>query len=811
MFKNEFQGGPFVEVFSAQGRDPVSKWRLCGNASTAKKIFDRDVKSYVFILEGESTTTKMSIPKDEKQSLFLIQKYLILQLFVPLGHSFSFELGITDMGNNKRRIFMSSSHREVTVTPLHARFPLSILRLGVWLNLCLDLNSLVGETFKGQAFKVLESLTVSANCHLRKIFTMKTQPPDTTDDDNLYGSHTNSGEVEAIPKAMQFTTIPDLQHYTQVINITKLRLADLHAREVAGLPPPSTPTISEMDSTKQEERQTHIAFGSRVAIPKHARKPSREGSSVGRSSSNMLNRSSSVTQLRSSSPHDIDTARDKDHRIIPFQRSMSDASEIENVKSPLEVEAVPTAIQPRPPRTGSGNKSLRRPVRVRGGSGGKGGRGSRNMSTSDQPSSQENTSGYRQKKDSISEGSEKYEKDSDSCSESISRSQSESSLKASGNDSSLGESFKKLNINGQRQKPEKYGTSMSKQNAMFTFASKPRRAPRSPRARKNRKDDFVSSPVESKTNNLKSPNIVVTAGPDMKASECSPKQRGRKESERSEYEEDFYRASGESSEEEDLQKLLKTSSASRTSSRGSRRSPFDTPEPPQTPHVLRTSIKSSLLKEIPKASLPVKSYDSKAYQSTASSWRNYQSEAGSSWRFDTSDSSSSLLDQSLNSSIGDHVFHGDHHGSNGLGKPGRVIHVDGESSDDSDESCSTWKVPPPPSHRVHRYQDEMMHPGSEPDLSATLPMDPRAYTDVFSPPIIMPSEKLSDHGSQNFITSALSPSNSMNQNTQPRSHNHSISSDHSEHKDNELELDLLYDPCLNCYFDPKTNKYYELA
>lgn len=27
----------------------------------------------------------------------------------------------------------------------------------------------------------------------------------------------------------------------------------------------------------------------------------------------------------------------------------------------------------------------------------------------------------------------------------------------------------------------------------------------------------------------------------------------------------------------------------------------------------------------------------------------------------------------------------------------------------------------------------------------------------------------------------------------------------------EMELDLLYDPCLNCYFDPKSHKYYELA
>lgn len=32
-----------------------------------------------------------------------------------------------------------------------------------------------------------------------------------------------------------------------------------------------------------------------------------------------------------------------------------------------------------------------------------------------------------------------------------------------------------------------------------------------------------------------------------------------------------------------------------------------------------------------------------------------------------------------------------------------------------------------------------------------------------------------------------------------------------EEDSGEEELDLLYDPVLNCYFDPKTCKYYELA
>ena len=35
--------------------------------------------------------------------------------------------------------------------------------------------------------------------------------------------------------------------------------------------------------------------------------------------------------------------------------------------------------------------------------------------------------------------------------------------------------------------------------------------------------------------------------------------------------------------------------------------------------------------------------------------------------------------------------------------------------------------------------------------------------------------------------------------------------DEEDDTSGEEEIDLLYDPVLNCYFDPKTCKYYELA
>lgn len=54
-----------------------------------------------------------------------------------------------------------------------------------WLNLCVDLVSIVGETWRGQTYRSIESVCVSANCKLRRIFTLKSQPPDTAEDEGV--------------------------------------------------------------------------------------------------------------------------------------------------------------------------------------------------------------------------------------------------------------------------------------------------------------------------------------------------------------------------------------------------------------------------------------------------------------------------------------------------------------------------------------------------------------------------------------------------------------------------------------------------
>ncbi|XP_076124767.1 protein CFAP20DC [Alosa pseudoharengus] len=277
MFKNEYQGGPVVEIFSAQGKDPVAKWKLSGGPSGISKEFDKEVKGFVYCLEGSSQTNRMQIPRDSKMGLGLVQKFLVLQVKVPLGKDFSTELLITDAGHLKRRLYLSTVHKEVSATPLHARIPLTSLAHNedTWCNMCIDVGSFTQEMFKGAVFMHLDSISISASCKVRRIFTMKAEPADSDRDLYIY----RHGRLDEIPRACQFPV--EVQHITQVISMKTAPASDVRAgswktdSEQTG-PPASARSTKSHDSS-------HVAFGSRVARPpppigkKNNPAPSRQG------------------------------------------------------------------------------------------------------------------------------------------------------------------------------------------------------------------------------------------------------------------------------------------------------------------------------------------------------------------------------------------------------------------------------------------------------------------------------------------------------------------------------------------------------
>ncbi|KAM9681203.1 protein CFAP20DC isoform 4-T4 [Dama dama] len=269
MFKNEYQGGAFVEIFSAQGKNPGAKWKILGSPSVIWKEFDKEVKSFVFVLEGSSQTNKIQLPKENKQILGLIQRFLVLQIYIPLGQDFSTELLITDLRNIKRRLYLSTVHKELSSTPLHAKIPLFMIKRKIWCNLCIDLVAFTNEIFKGAVFQSLDGITVSANCKLRKIFTLKYKPQDTADKDAGHDAPFPTDEpIDIIPRSCQLTT--DVPQVTQLLNMTKLRQTEI---KFGGHPLSSAESDQFINrgavSTRNSKHQDvcHIAFGSKVLGP----------------------------------------------------------------------------------------------------------------------------------------------------------------------------------------------------------------------------------------------------------------------------------------------------------------------------------------------------------------------------------------------------------------------------------------------------------------------------------------------------------------------------------------------------------------
>ncbi|XP_019392291.1 PREDICTED: uncharacterized protein C3orf67 homolog isoform X7 [Crocodylus porosus] len=268
MFKNEYQGGQFVEIFSAQGKNPGAKWKIFGSPSAIWKEFDKEVKGFIFVLEGSSQTNKMQLPKEARQTLGLIQRFLVLQIYVPLGQDFSTELLVTDLGNTKRRLYLSTVQKELSITPLHAKIPLFMIKRKIWCNLCIDLVAFTGEIFKGAVFQSLDGIIISANCKLRKIFTLKSKPQDTAEGDEMHGLFTANEPTDVIPRACQLNQ--DVPQVIQLLNMSKLRQPETRF----GSHPLTSSESDQLLNRGQgsirhckTQDVSHIAFGSKVLGP----------------------------------------------------------------------------------------------------------------------------------------------------------------------------------------------------------------------------------------------------------------------------------------------------------------------------------------------------------------------------------------------------------------------------------------------------------------------------------------------------------------------------------------------------------------
>ncbi|XP_045349358.1 protein CFAP20DC isoform X4 [Leopardus geoffroyi] len=827
MFKNEYQGGAFVEIFSAQGKNPGAKWKILGSPSVIWKEFDKEAKSFVFVLEGSSQTNKIQLPKENKQILGLIQRFLVLQIYIPLGQDFSTELLITDLGNIKRRLYLSTVHKELSSTPLHAKIPLFMIKRKIWCNLCIDLVAFTSEIFKGAVFQSLDGIIVSANCKLRKIFTLKCKPQDTADKDAGYGVPFPTNEpTDIIPRSCQLTT--DVPQVTQLLNMTKLRQTEIKFGGHPLNPAESDQFVNKGTGSARTSKNhdvCHIAFGSRVLGPpplSGRRNNMRISSETIRSIGSRNNRS-----CQQSMAENCVSSAEMSASLIPESEEQRDKENIRQIKQTVPIHADLHVMHPHPPQEPSADKNNnRRRLRLKS-------------------TNRERTEAHR----GCSSGNNRNEDKATTPLNSVSQQKAEMNPSSPApqspdqadewifpeNDhiSHLASSRQSLLLDDDSRHASHLWLEASKESErdqlaeetqavpkdIFTFSSRPRSAPHgktqtlSPegcpfildlkedtsvtRRDTESEDDFYGGDSSEEGNysiqgslgpttspsGLTQLTVESTWGTATRRTDTGPLKSVYTEARASESQNSLAKQIDRKDFQTSLVPTPCRSPPRRSES--SQKTPDAVIKAKDLPaHQVPTSINKTSLKEIsgeklrPIPEVAKRREDSNCLKESSKKeydWRNYQPSQ-------MSESELQML-ASLRRQQNEELE--DMGASHGL-SASQVDNCNVSISTSSDDTTTWNSCLPPPVNQGHHYQQEMNPPS---------PSNPRDWLNMLSPPIVPPSQQPTEQH--------LDSSGSL-----------SVQGEEDpsvEVEEDEEVLTLLYDPCLNCYFDPQTGKYYELV
>ncbi|XP_008980167.2 protein CFAP20DC isoform X2 [Callithrix jacchus] len=817
MFKNEYQGGAFVEIFSAQGKNPGAKWKILGSPSVIWKEFDKEVKSFVFVLEGSSQTNKIQLPKENKQILGLIQRFLVLQIYIPLGQDFSTELLITDLGNIKRRLYLSTVHKELSSTPLHAKIPLFMIKRKIWCNLCIDLVAFTSEIFKGAVFQSLDGIVVSANCKLRKIFTLKSKPQDTADKDAIYGVPFSTDEpTDIIPRSCQLTT--DVPHVTQLLNMTKLRQTEI---KFGGHPLRTAESdqfvYKGTGSARNSKNQDvcHIAFGSKVLGP-----PPLSGRRNNMRISSETVRSVGSRNNRSCQPSTVEkcvNGTEVSALLISESEEQGNKENIRQIKQTKPIHG-PSADKNNNRRRLWLKSTSRERTETPSGSSSGNNRNEDKASTGLTTVSQQGA----ELLNSITLGPQSpdqsdewiFPENADHISHLAS---SRQSLLL--DDDSCNPSHLCLEASKDSEHDQQAEESQSVPKDIFTFSSRPRSAPHgktqtmspeelsfildlkednSVTSRDTQsEDDFYGGDSSEKGNHSIQGSPGPTTGPSGLTQLTSESLTGKaarwtsKEYIKSAYTEAGATESQDSSakliDRNDFQmSLLPTPCLSPTgrSCGSSQKSPDPLIKAKDLPaQQVPASLNKISLKEISGERL------SSIPEASEYDWRNYQPSQMSESELQMLASLRRQQNEELEDS-------GTSHGLSAS----QVDNCNVSISTSSDDTTTCNSCLPPPVNQGRHYQKEMNPPS---------PSNPRDWLNMLSPPIVPPSQQPAEQhpdSSESLTAQGGNMKNAMHKKIKIIY----CEEDLSVEEDEEI-LTLLYDPCLNCYFDPQTGKYYELV
>uniref|UniRef100_A0A8C3N564 CFA20 domain-containing protein n=1 Tax=Geospiza parvula TaxID=87175 RepID=A0A8C3N564_GEOPR len=122
--------------------------------------------------------------------------------------------------------------------------------------MCIDLVTFTYEIFRGALFQSLDGITISANCKLRKVFTLKVKPQVTAEED---------GASDDIPPTCQLNS--DVPQVTQLLDLNEIHKPKIKCREKAVQETGILNRGQGNICNGKTQDVSHIAFGSKILGP----------------------------------------------------------------------------------------------------------------------------------------------------------------------------------------------------------------------------------------------------------------------------------------------------------------------------------------------------------------------------------------------------------------------------------------------------------------------------------------------------------------------------------------------------------------
>ena len=164
-----------TEIFCLNSKENNQLWK-----SNYKKNISYDLFSKSYIVElNESYSI-------ESNKLNLLEKYVLIQIYVQSGTTSIFEFGITDSNNNMKRIIYTSTSKAILVKPLHVRIPFANYPKNKWINLQIDLEGSI-KYFNTEkvSLKSINFISIKLEGKLRKICLLRTSLKEIISSKNL--------------------------------------------------------------------------------------------------------------------------------------------------------------------------------------------------------------------------------------------------------------------------------------------------------------------------------------------------------------------------------------------------------------------------------------------------------------------------------------------------------------------------------------------------------------------------------------------------------------------------------------------------